>query len=229
MTRPPLDLGEQLEAYVERYQVEKSHRGLDAQLAVIRQGGPANLEVLKYCCAVPLARCANGAVRAGVPPARVMERYWQRLGQLSRLSSWRAVGRHLHRFADEMLEMVKPERRTDVERLVAHIRQDLSQRLDVPSTLQEYAAAAGLSRGYLSRCFARVAGRPFREELRSTRVQAACKLLRETPLKIGAVARQVGLRDVSQFIADFRRQTGLTPAVYRRRHHAPQGSGERGA
>lgn len=211
-------LGEQLEARIERYQVRDAHRALDVQLDAIFQEG-LRQEVRRYRCVVPMSRCVNGAVRAGVERGLAMETYGQRLEQLSRLKTWPELQRHLHHFADEMLELVKPERRTNIERLVAHIRQNLRQRLGAPATLQEYAEAAGVSRSHLSRCFTRIAGRSFRDELCDVRIKAACKLLRDTLLKVGAIAHQVGLRDTSQFIADFRRQTGMTPAVYRRRHH----------
>lgn len=225
MPRSPRDLGEQLEARVERHQVEEAHRSLDAELATFFQDGPPGLTVYKYCCTVPMARCVNGAVRAGAPRPGVMGLYCKRVEQLSRLKSRPVVRRHLHRFVDEMLALVEAEQRTSTDRLVAHIRRDLKERLDQPSTLKEYADAAGVSRPHLSRCFTRITGRSFREELRATRMQAACKLLRETCLKISVVARQVGVRDACQFIADFRRQTGMTPTAYRRSHAQPAGKG----
>jgi AraC-like DNA-binding protein len=49
-------------------------------------------------------------------------------------------------------------------------------------------------------------------------IETACRLFREKGLKVSTVARMVGLKDVSQFIADFRRETGQTPAAYREAH-----------
>jgi AraC-like DNA-binding protein len=72
--------------------------------------------------------------------------------------------------------------------------------------------------GHLSRCFAAISGGTFCEELRHVRIKAACRLLREKGLKVSTVARMVGLKDVSQFIADFRREIGQTPAAYREAH-----------
>src|ERR1700730_16832795 len=94
-------LGEQLEARIERYQVREVHRNLDAQLEAISQEG-LSLHLLKYRCVLPLSRCANGAVRAGVPGPGVMVLFFQRLRELSRLKTWAALRQHLHRFADEM-------------------------------------------------------------------------------------------------------------------------------
>lgn len=211
-----LFLGEELEASVERYQPDEAHRLVDIHLADMRREGPTRLEIRKFVCVIPLARCANGAVRAGVDRNRVMPLYWKRLEQLPRLRTWAAITKHLHEFADEMLERVRPERRTNIERLVTSIRREIRERLDSPSTLAEFANAAGVSPAYLSRCFTRIVGRPFRDELREARLAAASQLLRDTSLKIGVIAHHVGLRDVSQFIADFRRHTGLTPAEFRR-------------
>lgn len=211
-----LFLGEELEVSIERYQADEAHRLVDIHLAQMRREGPPRLEIRKFACVIPLARCANGAMRAGVERSRIMPHYWKRLEQLPRLRTWASIAKHLHGFADEMLERVRPERRTNIERLVTSIRREIRERLESPSTLAEFANAAGVSPAYLSRCFTRIVGRPFRDELREARLAAASQLLRDTSLKIGVIAHHVGLRDVSQFIADFRRHTGLTPAEFRR-------------
>jgi two-component system response regulator YesN len=79
-----------------------------------------------------------------------------------------------------------------------------------------------VSVGHLSRSFNAIAGRSFREELRTIRMETASRLLAETDLKISVIASRVGLRDPSQFIADFRAEFGVTPGSYRagRRHDA---------
>jgi AraC-like DNA-binding protein len=223
-----LFLGEELETCIERYQPEEAHRVIDIQLSQMRRVGPYRLEVCRYICVIPLARCCNGAIRAGVDRDRVMPRYWKRIEQLPRLRTWARIVKHLHEFADDMLEQVRPERRTNIQRLVANIRQEIRQRLDNPSTLAEFADAAGVSRAYLSRCFTKIVGRSFRAELRAARLQAASQLLRETSLKVGVIAHHVGLRDPSQFIADFRRFTGQTPAEFRRSQLAGEFPGAHG-
>ena len=41
-------------------------------------------------------------------------------------------------------------------------------------------------------------------------------MLVEMALKVSTIARRLGFRDPSQFVLDFRRETGLTPGAFRR-------------
>jgi AraC-like DNA-binding protein len=140
------------------------------------------------------------------------------LHKIAQQRTWKGLVGLMHAYLDQLLAQVLPQRRTNVERFVAWMRQDMAATLEGSKSLARYAEAAGLSVRHLSRCFAAIAGRTFREELRHLRTEAACRLLREKGLKVSTVARMVGLKDASQFIADFRRETGQTPAAYREAH-----------
>jgi AraC-like DNA-binding protein len=94
---------------------------------------------------------------------------------------------------------------------------DLRASLHDPKTLAQYADELGLSTGHLSRTFATVAGRPFRDEIRRLRMEAALRLLKKPEKKIAAIALELGLRSPSQFVADFRRYHGVSPGKFRRR------------
>ncbi len=90
--------------------------------------------------------------------------------------------------------------------------------MDRLRSLKQYAQIGDVSVAHLSRCFAAVSGLTLREKFRRLRTEKACRLLTSTSLKIAAVAKQLGLRDPSQFVEQFRRETGTTPGMYRRRH-----------
>jgi AraC-like DNA-binding protein len=54
--------------------------------------------------------------------------------------------------------------------------------------------------------------------MKRLRMEKAKQLLEKSSLKITAIAAQVGLRDATQFIVEFRRATGQTPGAYRQSH-----------
>jgi transcriptional regulator GlxA family with amidase domain len=186
-------------------------------LRLLCELGPTQFDVRKYRCAVVLSRCAHGARRGGASSDVLLDLFWRRFTELTRLRTWQAVRKHMHRFVDELLGLTRPAEKTKIEGIVAWIREDLEETLDSPNTLSRYAEAAGLSRAHLSRTFSAVAGRTFRDEMLRARIDAARKLLTQTSLKVGIIARRLGVRDTSHFIATFRKATGLTPVKYRRR------------
>lgn len=70
---------------------------------------------------------------------------------------------------------------------------------------------------YLSHLFKRTMGVGLTQYITRIRIEQAQRLLRETDLKIAEIAKDVGLKDPRYFNTVFKRQTGMTPAVYRKR------------
>lgn len=69
---------------------------------------------------------------------------------------------------------------------------------------------------YLSHLFKRTMGVGLTQYITRIRIEQAQRLLRETDLKIAQIAKDVGLSDPRYFNTVFKRQTGMTPAVYRK-------------
>ena len=82
-------------------------------------------------------------------------------------------------------------------------------------TLDAVAQSIATSRRQLQRVLEEVGGVTFRDVLTRVRMREASRLLRETPLPVAVVARQVGYRQPAQFAKTFRRLYGQTPSVYR--------------
>lgn len=82
-------------------------------------------------------------------------------------------------------------------------------------TLAEVARRLGRSPRSLQRALAH-AETSFRREQARIRIERARQLLEDTELKVEAVARAVGMRSPSSFVATFRSLTGATPTEYRR-------------
>lgn len=82
-------------------------------------------------------------------------------------------------------------------------------------SLDQVAAAVGLSPNYLSALFRREMGCTFVEFLTDRRMELARELLETTDLRSGQVARAVGYRDPRYFSSLFKKTQGMTPREYR--------------
>ena len=82
-------------------------------------------------------------------------------------------------------------------------------------TVEDLAAAAGLSRAHFSRMFSATFGESPRAYLQSRRLERAAALLRYTDRSVGDICVMVGLRSVGSFTTAFGRVYGLPPAAYR--------------
>ena len=84
-----------------------------------------------------------------------------------------------------------------------------------PITVDDLAAAAGLSRAHFSRMFTRTFGESPRSYLQTRRLERAAALLRYTDRSVADVPVMVGLQSVGSFTTSFARVYGLPPAAYR--------------
>jgi AraC-like DNA-binding protein len=98
---------------------------------------------------------------------------------------------------------------------VSHLRAWLEADDRGPVRLDVAAQALSMSPRSLQRRL-REAGTSFRAEVDEVRVERARRLLAETDLKVGAIARQLGFSSETTFISVFRRRTGSTPGEWRR-------------
>ena len=84
-----------------------------------------------------------------------------------------------------------------------------------PITVDDLAAAAGLSRAHFSRMFTRTFGESPRAYLQTRRLERAAALLRYTERSVADICAMVGLTSVGSFTTSFARIYGLPPAAYR--------------
>lgn len=84
-----------------------------------------------------------------------------------------------------------------------------------PITVDDLAAAAGLSRAHFSRMFTRTFGESPRAYLQTRRLERASALLRYTERSVADICVMVGLTSVGSFTTSFARVYGKTPAAYR--------------
>ena len=83
-------------------------------------------------------------------------------------------------------------------------------------TTASVAARLGLSAAGLRKILLRETGRSLCDELRHLRLEAACRLLADSELKLDAIAAEVGLGDAKNLCRVFRKAKGMTPDRWRR-------------
>jgi AraC-like DNA-binding protein len=84
-------------------------------------------------------------------------------------------------------------------------------------TVNALAHEVALSRSAFARRFARAVGAPPAAYLAGWRMTIAGRLLRDSDLKLGAVASRVGYTSEFAFAKAFKRDYGIAPGTYRRR------------
>ena len=82
-------------------------------------------------------------------------------------------------------------------------------------SVDDLAAAAGLSRAHFSREFRRTFGVSPHAYLLTRRLERAAALLRNTDNSVAEVCLAVGLQGIGSFTTSFKRTYGKTPTAYR--------------
>ena len=82
-------------------------------------------------------------------------------------------------------------------------------------SVDDMAAAAGLSRAHFSREFRRAYGESPHQYLLTRRMERAAWLLRATDRSVADVCFSVGLSSVGSFTTSFGRTYGVSPTAYR--------------
>src|ERR1700738_5045101 len=82
-------------------------------------------------------------------------------------------------------------------------------------TVDDLAAAAGVSRAHFSRMFTRTFGESPRAYLQTRRLERAAALLRYTDRSVADICVMVGLKSVGSFTTTLAPGYGMTPAAHR--------------
>ncbi len=89
---------------------------------------------------------------------------------------------------------------------------------DRAPSLSDLGALCGISPRHLMRAFKHGTGQTITEYVEAARLRLAVRLLADTGLPLGEIARQVGFAAPSAFSHAFRRAMGEPPSAFRRRH-----------
>ena len=111
-----------------------------------------------------------------------------------------------------------PEEAANIQRLLKKKMVEEKIYLDPQLNLTKLAGVIGVKPSYLSQVIHQYYHQHFYEFLNRYRVAEAQRLLRDTDLKIEAVAYDAGFNSLSTFNAVFKKLTGTTPSAYRKRN-----------
>ncbi len=103
-----------------------------------------------------------------------------------------------------------------IDTKLSEILKETKVYLEPDLTLQKLAAILGVKSHYLSQVINQFHNRNFHEFINTYRIENAKKLLKETTLKIEAVAYDSGFNSISTFNTTFKKATNLTPLKYRK-------------
>jgi AraC-like DNA-binding protein len=150
-------------------------------------------------------RASMERVRASSGLRRFAE-FTDLLGELSACTDWRA------------LSAVRMQSRDDDATLarISGIVDYLSDNLELPLSVADICARAGMSESGFSRQFRRATGNTFTDFVNRLRVNRACQLLMETDRYVTNICFDVGFGNVANFNRRFLEIKGMTPKEYRR-------------
>lgn len=134
------------------------------------------------------------------------------LMRLSEVMFVEVLRRYLRSESDSRSGWLAALRDPLVGRTLALLHQDIT----VNWTLQKLAEHIGASRSTLAERFSQVVGLPPMRYLTRWRMQVAANRLRDTTVKVYAVANEAGYDSEEAFSRAFKRVVGVTPRVWRR-------------
>ncbi len=112
----------------------------------------------------------------------------------------------------------KPEEGEQTEpalRYVQWVIDYINQKYSEPICVQSIADFCGIDRSYLSKVFKYATGYTIQEYLIRFRMKKAKQLLSETAMPVQHVSYSVGYNDPFSFSKVFKKQTGMSPSVWR--------------
>lgn len=195
----------------------EARRIINHLLVHIYSAGEERSELLKGLLLELVVMMSRAAVEAGAPQSEVLGLRFSHLTELAEIDDDEELAAWLRETFERIFSAIESQQRTAVPvmvaRSLAYIRAHLGREL----SRDEVARHVGISPGHFTRLLKERTGRSFVEQLRESRVAAACELLAQSDLPIAEVAMACGFCDQSYFTHVFRDTRGLTPRQYRER------------
>ncbi len=199
------------------------------QLAACRpEDAVASLEELRrLICETPLSwqSCTQILEEILLALEKIAENNHVDLSELFTISLPDQLGQLF--YLDEMFQALENE----AEAILRHIQKEsapasaqyaeravdfIEEHYQYDISIQDIADELGISRFHLCRVFKESRGVTLLEYIAEVRMERAKRLLEETELSVGEVARQVGFNNVTYFHKRFKQSFGITPSQLRR-------------
>jgi LacI family transcriptional regulator len=104
----------------------------------------------------------------------------------------------------------------NIAKAICFIRDNAGHNINV----EDVVKSVPVSRRALYHRFKKVLGRSIHEEIRRVQIQYAAKMLTETDLQIMEIACKLGYPDAKNLSRIFKKEKGITPIAYRKKHRA---------
>lgn len=169
--------------------------------------GAENLDYIQALSPVPISSIEMDRQRIGHLAAKMLDAY-MRNPDSPPPSQIVPFGRLIERESTCTIEGVSPE----VRAAVLLIRREFSSRL----TMAEVARRCGVSVSGLRQKYLKETGRTVSHSLRVRRLNVAAALLKETDLKLEAVAVEAGFGSIKNLWRLFKQEYGMTPGEWRK-------------
>ena len=127
----------------------------------------------------------------------------------------RILGREIENMTEQLNQLSDKEQSAPAIRIVKrYIRENYKDDISLSSA----ADKANISSVYLSRLFKKEEGINFLDYLNQYRIEEAKKLLKDVQYNILDVADETGFKNTRYFSKIFKKNVGITPSEYRKRH-----------
>ncbi len=197
-----------------RYVEKRDLPGLMAAVAerVPREGFPAGREEAALLMEMLLREsfgegCLEGLRADGCPTETVL-----RHGHYETRSAWLAdVGKLL----ESLFSNGGVRSMTETDDIVGRVNRYIREHYPEQISLRGIAEKFNYNSSYLSRIYKQNMREGLNGHIVRTRIETACRLLRDASLSVGEIAEQCGFRTAKYFIAVFKRMTGTTPKHWR--------------
>ena len=126
------------------------------------------------------------------------------------------IAEFLAEIAGELSEKNPPEEPEPVPDLAESAKRYIDTRYMEPVTVSGIAAALFVTPAYLGQVFRKAMDMTIRQYLMSVRIERAKELLERTTLHVYEIAHRVGFAESKYLVACFQKETGLSPAAWRR-------------
>ena len=121
-----------------------------------------------------------------------------------------------HLMLQSALESEQKHKKENVEKDITAVVEYIQSNYHQPITIDDMIRDIPISKYHFIRCFRRVMGVTPYSYLTNYRINMSKILLRSSDQSIAEIAESCGFLDTSNFIAQFKRHTGVRPTHYRR-------------
>ena len=102
---------------------------------------------------------------------------------------------------------------------VKQAQESIRKNLGDPNlSIDRISEVVGYSSNYFSKIFKSLTGVYLKDYIKNVRISYAISLLAETDMTVNEISNRTGFVNQNYFFAAFKKETGMTPAVYRKQH-----------